>query len=184
MKQTILPTLLLAAALAGAGISHATEHQRHEGMQHGKMGGEMCKRMGGGGMMMHGMHSYAHMVTLHADALKLTDEQLGKLTRLHLQQMKTHQEIMHKLHKSMMDFHQESMKPAADENTLRNFGKDHANAFSEMVEQGIKARGEVNAILTTEQQAQLKAMKMDHEKGMMDMMMGKVEPRPQGEKKP
>lgn len=186
MKQMQLKIVVLAATLAAVGISQAAEHQQHGGMmQHGKMGDMMCGMMGGGmcnqmggGMMMHGMHGYAHMVTMHADALKLTDEQLGKLTRLHQQHMQAHQEIMHKLHKSMKDFRQESMKPAAEESALRNLGKEHADAFNAMVEHSIKVRSEANAVLTPEQQAQLKTMKMDHEKmergkGMMGMMMGK-----------
>ena len=98
----------------------------------------------------------------HADALKLSDAQLGKIVRLHFKHAQEHQQFKQKIHKSMMEFHQESMKPGTDDATLRKLGKDHAEAFNAMIEQHIKDRNAVNAILSADQRSQLKTLKMDH----------------------
>ena len=144
----------------------AEAHQQHgegkgDGGKHGE--GNCCGGMMGDmkGMMKH-EHSYAHMIASHADALKLSDAQLGRIVRLHLKHAQEHEQFKQKIHKSMMEFHQESMKPSADDATLRKLGKDHAEAFSAMIEQHIKDRNAVHAVLSVDQRNQLKTMKMDH----------------------
>ena len=57
----------------------------------------------------------------------------------------------------------QGMKPGADDATLRKLGKEHADVFTAMVEQHIKDRNEVNAVLSAEQRNQLKTMQMDHD---------------------
>lgn len=130
--------------------------KRGEGKDGGGMMGEMK------GMMKHD-YSYAQMVASHADALKLTDTQLGRITRLQLKQAQEHEQFKQKIHKGIMEFHKESMKPGTNDATLRKLAQEHADAFTAMVEQHIKDRNEVNAILSAEQKSQLKAMKMDHD---------------------
>ncbi len=125
----------------------------------GKGGGGM---MGGMGGMMKHEHSYAHMIASHADALKLSDAQLGKIVRLHFKHAQEHQQFKQKIHNSMMEFHQESMKPGTDDATLRKLGKDHAEAFNAMIEQHIRDRNAVNAILSADQRNQLKTLEMGH----------------------
>lgn len=125
----------------------------------GKGGGDM---MGGMKGMMKHEHSYAHMIASHADELKLSDAQLGKIVRLHFKHAQEHEQFKKKIHKSMMKFHQESMKPGTDDATLRKLGKEHTEAFNAMIEQHIKDRNAVNAILSADQRNQLKTLKMDH----------------------
>ncbi|MEK6708159.1 MAG: Spy/CpxP family protein refolding chaperone [Pseudomonadota bacterium] len=147
------------------GLMVAEAHQHGEGKGSGGKHGEgnCCGGMMGDmeGMMQHG-HSYAHMIASHADALKLSDAQLGKIVRLHFKHAQEHQQFKQRIHKSMMEFHQESMKPSTDDVTLRKLGKDHAEAFNAMIEQHIRDRNAVHAILSADQRNQLKTMKMDH----------------------
>ncbi len=149
----------------GKSFMLAEAHQHGEGKgssgNHGE--GNCCGGMMDGmkGMMQHG-HSYAHMIASHADALKLSDAQLGRIVRLHLKHTQEHQQFKQKIHNSMMEFHQESMKPGTDDATLRKLGKDHADAFNAMVEQRIRDRNAVNAILSADQRNQLKTLEMGH----------------------
>lgn len=113
--------------------------------------------------MMKGGHSYAHMIIFHADELKLSDEQLGKITRLHLKHKQEHGQLKQKLHKSMKTFKKESMQPSTTDAQLRNLGKEFTNVVNEMVEYHIKERQLVHAVLSDEQKNQLKSMKMEHD---------------------
>jgi hypothetical protein len=156
---------LVAFQSQDKGLMVAEAHQHGEGKGNdGKHGeGNCCGGMMGGmkGMMKH-EHSYAHMIASHADALKLSDAQLGQIVRLHFKHTQEHEQFKQKIHKSMMEFHQESMKPSTDDATLRKLGKDHAEAFNAMIEQHIRDRSAVNAILSADQRNQLKTLKMDH----------------------
>lgn len=113
--------------------------------------------------MMKGGHDYADMIISHADVLKLSDEQLGKITRLHLKHEQEHGQLKQKLHKSMKALKKESMKPGAGDAQLRSLGKELTAAFNEMIEYHIKERQAVHAILSDDQKNQLKSMKMDHD---------------------
>ena len=123
----------------------------------GGMMGHMKKRMKRGG------HSYAHMIITHADELELSDAQLGRIFRLHLKHSQEHKQFRKRIRKSMRHFHYKSMKPSTDDATLRKLGNNHVEAFKAMLEQHIRNRNVVHAILTTEQRDQLKTMKMDHD---------------------
>ncbi|MCX7184796.1 MAG: Spy/CpxP family protein refolding chaperone [Nitrosospira sp.] len=149
-------------------LAEAHQHGEGQGGDSKRGQGQYGEGKGSGGMMggMGGMmkheHSYAHMIASHADALKLSDAQLGKIVRLHFKHAQEHQQFKQKIRKSMMEFHQESMKPSTDDAALRKLGKDHAEAFNAMIEQHIKDRNAVNAILSADQRSQLKTLKMDH----------------------
>ena len=54
------------------------------------------------------------------------------------------------------------MKPSTDDVTLRKLGKDQAEAFNAMIEQHIRDRNAVHAVLSADQRNQLNTMKMDH----------------------
>lgn len=124
----------------------------------------------GGGMMDHmsgrsrhgGGYSYAHIIATHADELNLSDAQLGRIVRLHMQHAQEHKQFKKEIRKSMMHFHHASMKPGTDDATLRKLGNDHVEAFKAMLEQHIRGRNVVHAILSAEQREQLKTMKMNH----------------------
>ncbi|SFN09688.1 Spy/CpxP family protein refolding chaperone [Nitrosomonas communis] len=114
------------------------------------------------GGMMKGGHDYAHMIISHADALKLSDEQLGKIIRLHLKNEQEHGQLKQKLRKNIKALKKESMKLDTSDAQLRNLGKELTAAFNEMIEFHIKERQAIQAILSDDQKNQLKTMKMDH----------------------
>jgi hypothetical protein len=175
LKSSIL---VMALALGGCGESQVAQTEQgegHVGMEGGVM---MGGQHGGGGdhqgggmmgkmmeMMGHGEHGLAGKLMAHAEHLKLSDEQLGKIARLQQQYKKTQEQIKEKLHKSMMSFREESMNPSADIEKLRSAGREHGEAFNAMVENAILERQEILAILTPDQQTQFKSMKMEEHAG-------------------
>lgn len=134
-----------------------TECSNRSKSGHGMMG-HMKRRM------KHRGHSYAHMISTHAEELELSDAQLGRIVRLHRKHSQEHKQFMKKIRKSMMQFHHASMKPSANDATLRKLGNDHVEEFKAMLEQHIRDRNVVHAILSSDQREQLKTMKMDHSK--------------------
>nr|WP_281719750.1 Spy/CpxP family protein refolding chaperone [Nitrosomonas nitrosa] len=120
-----------------------------------------------GSMMRHDhdhSHSYAQMVASHAEALQLTNEQLGKVVRLHMKGEKAHKKLKQKMHKSHHAFKEASMKPSTDEAALDKLAKEHAADHQAMIDHHINERKVVHEILTPEQLSQLKTMKMHHGK--------------------
>ena len=154
------------------GQDKKSEHGNHkEGESkggHGKDKGEGDKH----GDMKKGGHDYAHMVMSHTDALKLSDEQLGKIVRLHLKNEKEHEQLKEKLKESMQTFKKDSMKPGTSDAQLHKLGKDHTDAFNAMVEYHIKERQAIHSVLSEDQKKQLNAMKMDHDHDSHDDKQG------------
>ena len=109
-------------------------------------------------------HSYANLIATHADELNLSDAQLGKFIRLHQKHSQEHKQLKKKMHQGMKSLHHAGMKPSTDDATLRKLGNEHVEAFNATLEQHIRSRNVVNAILTAEQREQLKTMKMNHGK--------------------
>jgi Spy/CpxP family protein refolding chaperone len=66
---------------------------------------------------------------------------------------------MGKLHKSMRKGYKEYMDPNADEVAIRKAAQEHAAVFNKLVEEGLKEREEVNAVLTPAQKVQLLSIK-------------------------
>ncbi|MDO8878258.1 MAG: Spy/CpxP family protein refolding chaperone [Pseudolabrys sp.] len=144
-------------------LAQAHQHGQDKESEHGDRG----KDKGEGGKhgdKKSGDHDYAHMIISHANALKLNDEQLGKIVRLHLKHEQEHEQLKEKLKKSMKAFKKESMKPSTSDAQLRKLGKDHTDDFNAMVEHHVKERHAIHAILSEDQKKQLNAMKMDHDK--------------------
>lgn len=106
---------------------------------------------------------YAHLIISHADALALSDAQLGKVTRIHLKYTTENKKAKQEAHKSMQAFIKTSMKPSASEAKLRELGATHAKAFNVLVEQRIDERKAVHDVLTDEQITKLKSMKIPHD---------------------
>ncbi len=157
LNVTALSLVLFASAFAveheqRGGMEERCEMMRHQMMMH---------RMGKRAHDEHGRKGYAQMVLGQAEALKLSDEQLGKIARIQMQHQKSRREITKKLHKSMLAARRGIMDPASDETVIRNAVKDHAAAFDEMIEDALKQRQEVNAVLTPEQQKQLQSLKRE-----------------------
>ena len=147
-----------------------TEHSGHTGS-----GGE-SQQMGGmhaGGMHemmmehmqeMHGPRhkGYAEVVLQHMDDLKLSDEQIGKITRIHQSNQKAVEELGKKVRESMKSAHELFLSPSSDEATIRKAAKEHTAAFDELVETALKSRNAINALLTPEQLQKLKSLKAEH----------------------
>ncbi len=156
MTLHFIPILLLGLVVGGGALS--VEHDPGQGGQKHEMKGGM---EGEHGRMRHGMPGYAHTVLMHAEALKLTDEQIGKIVRIKMGHQKQHQERMESLHKSMKAAREGLMDPSTDEAGIRKASKGHAAAFEAMIGAALKARDEIDAVLTPEQKEQLKALEKE-----------------------
>ena len=100
-----------------------------------------CMKAQHGGMM-HRMKGYAHTVLMHAEALKLSDEQLGKIMRIEMRHQKAHQDLMERLHKSMMSAREGLMDSSAEEAGIRKASKEHAEAFIRIAARSLDSSGE------------------------------------------
>lgn len=137
MKQVTLALSVILLALVSPGMSMAKMH-------------EMEWR--------HAHEGYTHLVLSEADELKLTDEQLGKIMRVRLQHKKTYREIMKKMHESMSEEYKDFLNPSTEDAVIRKVAKERAAAFDQLVEEALKERDEVNAVLTPEQKKQLESV--------------------------
>jgi Spy/CpxP family protein refolding chaperone len=111
------------------------------------------------GRMKHHMKSYADMVIKQTEALGLSDEQLGKIVRIQMAEKTSRKELTAKLHKSMKKALDELRNPAVDEDAIRKTGAEHAADFDALIEAALQAREKIDAVLTPEQRAKLKATK-------------------------
>lgn len=115
------------------------------------------------GMREHGRKEhkgYADVVLKYADELKLSDEQIGKITRIHQGSQQKIEELGPKLHESLKAAHDVFLSPASDEAAIRKAAKEHSVVFDQLVETALKARNEINAVLTAEQLKQLQTKKV------------------------
>ncbi|MBS0425029.1 MAG: Spy/CpxP family protein refolding chaperone [Proteobacteria bacterium] len=165
-----------AALHASDGVVVAQAHQHDHDKDSAKgdddRRGSYCKDKGkvGGhghhpGHAMKMRHDYAHVIISHADTLKLTDEQLGKIVRLHLKNKAEHEELKHRLREDMHTFRHESMNPGVSDEQLRSSAKSHIDDFNAMVEHHIKERQAIHAVLSDPQRVLLKSIKADHDHG-------------------
>jgi len=167
-----VPTISLAESSQSLNnsfmLAQAHEHEQDKESAHGSHGKNKEEDNKHGDKKSGGMKKekpdYAHMVISHTGTLKLSDEQLGKIVRLHLKYKQEHEQLKEKLKKSMQAFKKESMKPSTSDAQLHKLGNDHTDAFNAMVEHHIKERHEIHAVLSDDQKKQLNAMKMDHDK--------------------
>lgn len=118
-------------------------------------------------------HDYAHLIIAHGDTLKLSDEQLGKIVRLHLKHEHEHEQLKEKMKKSMKGFKKESMNPSATDAQLLKLGKDHTDVFKAMVDFHINERKDIHSVLTESQRKTLETLKMDHGQDEHDSHGGK-----------
>lgn len=167
----------------GGGSKHTEGHQG-EGNKHGQghsnqsgHGGHGEGKGGHGDKKGHGMkkhnHDYAHLIIAHADTLKLSDEQLGKIVRLHLKHEQEHERLKEKVKKSMKAFKKASMNPGTSDAQLSKLGKDHTDAFNAMVDFHINERKDIHSVLTEAQRKTLETLKMDHDHDDHDSHGGK-----------
>lgn len=113
----------------------------------------------------HHHHSYVHNVAMQAEALDLSDEQLGKIVRLHLNEdHEAHHLLKKDMKQTMKAFRKAVAQLAVDEEALRKLGQEHIDSFNAMVKHHVEERQAVLNILTPEQVGKLKEIKVE-EKG-------------------
>jgi len=59
--------------------------------------------------------------------------------------------------------HEVYLNPASDEAGIRKAAKEHSTAFEQLLETNLKARSEINAVLTPEQLKTLQSQKIEPE---------------------
>lgn len=137
-----------------------------QAQEHHKMGGHYNKgdkhnhgqkNTGGGGH-----HDYAHMIIFNADTLKLSNEQLGEIVRLHLKHKKEHKQLKASIKENMMAFKKETTTLGSSDNQLKKRGEAFAGALDAMINFHVQERKALHAILTAEQIKQLDTIKIDH----------------------
>ncbi len=138
-----------------------TKHFKEKSCHHNK---EAHRKNGSRKAHKSSKHSYANLIATHADELNLSDAQLGKFIRLHQKHSQEHKQLKKKMHQGMKSLHHAGMKPSTDDATLRKLGNEYVEAFNATLEQHIRSRNVVNAILTAEQREQLKTMEMNYGK--------------------
>ncbi len=153
--------------------ANATHKSGGHSEDHQQGGGQHRHGHGGHGHSKKGQHDYAHAIISHTAALKLTDEQLGKIVRLHLKNKEAHEALKHRLKEGMQAFQQENMNPAASDEQLRKLGKKHIDDFNAMIEHHIKERQDIHAVLSDQQKTLLKSIKPDHDHHSHDNDQGK-----------
>ena len=88
-------TILVAEAHQhGQDKENGHSHDKDKASKHSHQKSEKNEHQHG---MMEDKHDYAHMIIFHANELKLTNEQLGRLVRLHLKHEAEHNKIKEKL---------------------------------------------------------------------------------------
>ena len=107
--------------------------------------------------------SYSAVVLEQAEVLELTDEQLGKIMRIQMNNKKTRKKLLDQPRKSMTKALKELRNPAASVASIRKAGRAHTDDFDALVEAEIKVRKKIDAALTTKQRKKLKAMKLPKE---------------------
>jgi periplasmic protein CpxP/Spy len=159
-------TFISLGSLSPLGQAADSEHAQHqnpptaEGMQgggmHAKMMRHMMREQGEGDHK-----GYAEIVLQHIQELKLTDDQIGKITRIHQENQQKVADIGKRVKESMKAAHDAFLNPASDEAAIRKAGQEHMAAFNELVETALKSRNAINADLTPEQLQKLKSLKSE-----------------------
>jgi len=102
--------------------------------------------------------SYGDVMLRHIDELKLSDEQIGKIVRIHQNNQQKIKEIGKRLRETQKSAYRLFLNPASDEAAVRKAAKDHAAAFDTLVDTAMNSRAAINAVLTPEQLNQLKSL--------------------------
>ena len=112
--------------------------------------------------------SYSAVVLEQAEALDLTDEQLGKIMRIQMTNKKTRKELLDNPRKSLTKALKELRNPAASAASIRKAGRAHTDDFDALVEAEIKVRKKIDATLTPKQSKKLQARQLPEEEKMVE----------------
>jgi Spy/CpxP family protein refolding chaperone len=105
--------------------------------------------------------SYGDVVLRHIDDLKLSDEQIGRIARIHYTHQQKMEDIGQRLRETRKSAYEMFLTPSSDEAAIRQAAKDHTAAFDELVDTALKSRAAINAVLTPEQMNRLKSFKAE-----------------------
>ena len=163
---TFAATLALSAAAQAVEDPHAGHGgpppqpgmEGHGGGMHEMMRQHMGM-MGEHGKKEH--QGYSDVVLKFSNDLKLSDEQIGKITRIRQANQQKTEELGQKLHEGLKATHEIYLNPAADEAAIRKVAKQHSDAFDQLLETNLKSRAEINTVLTVEQLKALQAKKAE-----------------------
>jgi Spy/CpxP family protein refolding chaperone len=103
--------------------------------------------------------SYGDIILKLAEPLKLTDEQLGKITRIHQDNQQRVMALGKKLRAATQWAHTLFLDPSKDEAAIRQAAKGHTETFEELVDTALKSRRDINAVLNEEQKSKLLTLK-------------------------
>lgn len=103
--------------------------------------------------------SYGDVIFRHADELRLTDEQIGKIYRIHQANQQRIGGISRKVNDATAWAHEIFLDPSKDEAAIRQAAKAHSAAFEELLETALKTRKDINAVLNPDQLAKLPTLK-------------------------
>lgn len=103
--------------------------------------------------------SYGDVILRHADELRLTDEQMGKIYRIHQANKHRIKGISQKVNDATAWAHEIFLDPSKDEAAIRQAAKAHSAAFEELLDTALRTRKDINAVLNADQLAKLPALK-------------------------
>ncbi len=103
----------------------------------------------------HRHESYGDVILRHEAELQLTDEQIGRIWRLHQANQQRIQAIAAKLQDATDWAHALFLDPTKDEASIRQAARSHGVAFDELVNTALRTRQDIHAVLTPAQQAKL-----------------------------
>ncbi len=164
-----IPTLLFCLLLLGSSIANAEyqpytnakqdikqKMEKRQQKQEKKKDKKEMKKKG----MKHKVKSYGEVVLEQAEALNLTDEQLGKIMRIQMTNKKARKKLLGQPHKSMKKALKALRDPEASIASIRIAGRAHTDDFDALVEAEITTRNKIDATLTPKQRKRLKLIKL------------------------
>lgn len=102
--------------------------------------------------------SYGDAMLRHIDELSLSNEQIGQIKRIHQSNQQEIKELGKRLRESQRSLYRLYLNPANDGDAIRTAASDHVAIFDILVDTALRARAEINAVLTPGQFKQVKAL--------------------------
>ena len=103
---------------------------------------------------------FGHAVIQHAEELGLSDEQLGRVTRIQRETQGERTEAMRNLMRNMHVLHRALIDPGATEDDIRRLTAEHDQAKQAWVRTMLDERNAVMEELTSGQRSKLRELEM------------------------
>jgi Spy/CpxP family protein refolding chaperone len=153
MKELLSKRMAAALVLAaGSFAANAVAAEMAGGQAVRPVETAECSRLDGA----ENRESYGDVVLRQAEALKLTDEQIGRIFRIHQDNQRKVADLARGLRESRDSAYGLFLNPGADELAVRKVARDHTATFEALVETALKSRADIDAILTPDQRGQFK----------------------------